>query len=84
MNNLYMSTLQVVGGVLTPVLLLGLIMSINQSIGYAKDRVKYRTEKLKQNPPFTIELEEVPNKSMLEVKVYKNGELIFDTGVDKP
>lgn len=84
MSNLYLDTVQIVGGVLTPFIIIAALAMLRAIHINWSERHRENIEKLKSQPPFDIELYEVPNKSMLGVRLIKDDEVIYDTGVDKP
>jgi hypothetical protein len=83
MSNLYIDTVQVVGGVLTPVIAVLLIVAIIRSLEALAAKTKERTEKLKYEPGFEVRLHKVPNPNMWGVEISKDGEVLEDVGVDK-
>lgn len=81
----FYQTLQIVSGILVPVLLVLLIrlgIELSQERRARHDRKRKEAEKL---PPFDHDAEfyEVPNDSMIGVRLKKDGEIVWEGAVDK-
>jgi hypothetical protein len=83
MSNLYIDTVEIVGGILTPLLVLLLFVLVDQVIIRKTANIKKHTEELRLNPDFSVRLHEVPNPKMWGVEISKDGEVLQDIGVDK-
>ncbi len=83
MSNLYINTLQVVGGILTPFAVIILLTMVVQALRLRTALIEKKTEELRQKPNFKVRLHEVPNSKMWGVEISKNGEVLEDVGVDK-
>lgn len=81
---LFLNTVAIVLGVLSPILLLVIIYAIGQVYQSSKQYHMHQREREKKLHPYDeITLEEVPNPTMYNVKMWRNGEVVHEQGVDK-
>ena len=83
MSNLYIDTVMVVGGILTPIAIILIIVLLIRAFAAVEAQLQNRTEELKRKPGFQVKLHKVPNPTMWGVEISKNGEVLQDVGVDK-
>lgn len=78
--NLYLDTLQVVGGILTPVLVIVLIRLLQELSAERQQRLEYKRKMLEKQPPFDDEAEfyKVPNNNMQGIRLKKDGVVVWE------
>ena len=86
--NLFINTVQVVGGIITPFLLLGLIifllLSVNEFIkGWRAKQERLLEEESKSAPYDDIQFSQPPNPTMITVRLIKNNKIVWEQSYDK-
>lgn len=82
---LFFATIQIVFGILSPFIVIGLIYAFISFMSYCKTLDEYRIEEKKKQPPFDSDAEfyEVPNPTMIGVVLKKDGEIVWRGGIDR-
>lgn len=81
---LFLNTIAVVFGILIPLFLLAVVYSIGQAFQDSKQANIRKLEKERKADPYDeLTLQEVPNPTMYNVKMWRNGEVVAEQGVDK-
>lgn len=87
--NLFMNTLSVTCGILLPFVLIvatfAAYIIARDATEYQKAKAERDAEKWKKQAPFDDEAEfyEVPNPTMVGVRLKKNGDIVWEGGIDK-
>jgi hypothetical protein len=83
--NPYITTLQVVGGLLTPIIVIIILLIILQGIKGWRESTEYKKNELEKYRVFDSEAEfyEVPNPTMIGVRLKKGDKVVWEGGIDR-
>ena len=81
----YLTTLQIIGGILTPIILILIIIAVMLSVKGWRESIEYKKKELEKYRVFDNEAEfyKVPNPTMIGVRLKKGGQVVWEGGIDK-
>lgn len=84
--NPYILTLQIAGGILTPIILILIIAPIVVTVQAWRDEIKMRKIRLERREIIEhakVEIRKVPNPTMVGLQLVSGGKVIWTGGIDK-
>lgn len=82
--NAFWTTLQIVGGILSPLIILFLAWALKELVGLFKLSRECKLEILRKKPPFdTIESSIRLEDNVMAIRLVKGGEVVYEGNVTK-